>query len=91
MMSFTDCTGLTALNLPSTLSTISPGAFYNCSGLTNVVIPSSVTQIMATAFKDCTKLKSFDMRNVTGACTISNEFLNKTPKLTTFYAPQIIN
>ncbi len=42
--------GIVALNLPSTLTTIGEKAFYNCNGLTSLTIPENVTSIGADAF-----------------------------------------
>ena len=40
---FYDCSGLTSLTLPSSVTEIGRFAFRNCSGLTSLTIPSSVT------------------------------------------------
>ena len=45
--SFYDCSGLTSVNIPSSVTKIRACAFEGCSGLTNVTIPSSVTEIDA--------------------------------------------
>ena len=53
---FKYCTGLTRVNLPTTLETIHSFAFENCTSLTNITIPDSVTEIWSCAFRDCTSL-----------------------------------
>ena len=53
---FCDCSGLTSVNIPSSVTDIS-GAFSGCTGLTSVTIPSSVTDISG-AFSGCTGLTS---------------------------------
>jgi hypothetical protein len=56
---FYGCTGLTTVNIPSTvLTTIVSGAFYGCTNLTSINIPMSVTAIGASAFFNCSKLTS---------------------------------
>ena len=40
---FFDCSGLTSLTLPSSVTEIGEHAFLNCRGLTNFTIPSCVT------------------------------------------------
>ncbi|MEI8271734.1 MAG: leucine-rich repeat domain-containing protein [Paludibacter sp.] len=56
---FYGCTGLTTVNIPSTvLTTIITGAFYGCTNLTSINIPSSVSAIGASAFFNCSKLTS---------------------------------
>lgn len=53
MEAFKNCTGVTAVNIPSSVSTISDQAFYGCSGLTSVTIPDGVTSIGNEAFRYC--------------------------------------
>ena len=55
---FFDCSGLTSLTLPSSVTSIDQGAFYGCSGLTSLTIPSGVTSIGWYAFYDCSGLTS---------------------------------
>lgn len=40
---FKNCSDLTSLTLPSSVTRIGDYAFYNCSGLTSLTLPSSVT------------------------------------------------
>ncbi|WP_394809971.1 leucine-rich repeat protein, partial [Flavobacterium psychrophilum] len=45
-MLFSDCSGLTSVTIPNSVTTIRDrGAFADCSGLTSVTIPNSVTSI----------------------------------------------
>ena len=60
---FRDCTGLTEVVLPSTVSTISQNAFYGCSALTRVTIPTGVKTIGTSAFGYCTSLTSIVLPN----------------------------
>ena len=55
---FYDCSGLTSLTLPSSVTEIGRFAFRNCSGLTSLTIPSSVTEIGGYAFWGCSGLTS---------------------------------
>jgi len=55
---FKDCTGITALTIPSSVTWIDSRAFMGCTGLTAVTIPASVTSIGNQAFQDCTALAS---------------------------------
>ena len=55
---FRDCSGLTEVAIPNSVTTIGYKAFYNCSGLTSVTIPNSVTSIYYNAFEGCSKLTS---------------------------------
>ena len=54
---FKDCSGLTSLTLPSSVSSIGEYAFYGCSSLTSLTLPSSVSSIDASAFYGCKNLK----------------------------------
>lgn len=56
--SFSDCTRLTSVYIPSSITTISEWAFKNCTGLTSISIPKSVTSIDPTAFYGCENLES---------------------------------
>lgn len=56
---FSDCSGLTSLTIPSSVTSIGENAFDGCSGLTSLTIPSSVTSIGEDAFYGCSGLTSF--------------------------------
>ena len=55
---FIDCSGLTSLTLPSSVTSIGNYAFTGCSGLTSLTLPSGVTSIGDYAFQDCRGLTS---------------------------------
>ena len=55
------CTGLTSVEIPSSMTSIGASAFYYCTGLTSVTIPSSVTSIGQYAFYYCTGLTSIEI------------------------------
>ena len=55
---FTNCTGLTGVEIPNTIIEIGKDAFEGCTGLKNITIPDSVTVIENNAFKNCTGLKN---------------------------------
>jgi len=60
---FHDCSSLTAVSIPNSVTNISSFAFSNCSGLTEVEIPNSVTKIGTQAFAYCTGLTSIEIPN----------------------------
>ncbi len=57
-LAFFECSGLTSIIIPNTVSSIQWGTFRNCSGLTSITIPNSVTSIGDESFYGCTGLKS---------------------------------
>ena len=55
---FSGCTGLTSIELPSSLTSIGFSAFNGCTGLTSIELPSSLKSIVDTTFDGCTGLTS---------------------------------
>ena len=55
---FSECTFLTSIEIPSSVTSIGSSAFRGCTSLTSIVIPNSVTSIEWFAFDGCTSLKS---------------------------------
>ena len=55
---FKDCSGLTAITIPNSVTSIGEYAFRCCSGLTSITIPESVTSIGSYAFYNCSGLTS---------------------------------
>ena len=55
---FTDCTNLTCVTIPNSVTVIENWSFSGCAGLTNVVIGSSVKYIGDFAFSGCAGLTS---------------------------------
>ena len=53
---FSECSGLTSIVLPDSLTYIPRGLVGNCRNLTAVTIPSTVTRIGAVAFTGCSSL-----------------------------------
>ena len=60
---FSDCSGLTSIEIPNSVTEIGDYAFKYCSGLTSVEIPNSVTSIGDYAFYRCTGLTSVVIGN----------------------------
>lgn len=53
---FRDCSSLTSVTIPNSITEIKSYAFYGCSAIANINIPASVTQIGMGAFEGCSSL-----------------------------------
>jgi len=53
-----DCSSLTEIAIPNTVTSIGSDAFSGCSGLRSITIPDSVTSISNNAFRWCRSLAS---------------------------------
>lgn len=60
---FSDCSGLTSVNIPNSVKSLGETAFGYCSSLTSVTIPNSVTSIGKHAFSLCKSLTSVNIPN----------------------------
>ena len=60
---FYNCTSLTSITVPNSVTTIGDQAFQSCTSLTSITIPSSVTTIGSDAFAGCTSLTSITIPN----------------------------
>ena len=60
---FRDCTSLTSITIPNSVTSIGEWAFYNCTSLTSITIPNSVTLIGEGAFYNCLALKYTEYDN----------------------------
>ena len=56
--SFRNCSNLTSITIPNSVTSIGRYAFYQCSNLTSITIPNSVTSIGQYAFYNCSNLTS---------------------------------
>ena len=54
--SFTGCSSLTTINIPSTATQIPTECFNSCVSLTNIDIPNTVTSLGKSAFQNCNNL-----------------------------------
>ena len=86
---FYGCQGLEAIDIPSSVTSISSNAFYGCTHLAEVTIPEGVVTIGNSAFANCTSLEEIELPSsvtLLGAYSLSRNnklktiVLNSCPK-----------
>ena len=60
---FSNCSSLTSITIPNSVTSIGEEAFYGCKALTSITIPNSVTSIGEEAFSGCSGLTSITIPN----------------------------
>ena len=85
---FYECTGLTSVTIPNSVTTIGGYAFYECTGLTSVTIGNSVTTIGKNAFYCCTGLTSVTIGN--SVTTIGESAFSSCTGLTSVTIPNSV-
>ena len=58
---YENCTSLTSIEIPTSVTDIAFRAFSGCTGLTSIEIPNSVTYIGSDAFAGCSSLESIKL------------------------------
>ncbi|MDE6051459.1 MAG: leucine-rich repeat domain-containing protein, partial [Paramuribaculum sp.] len=84
---FWDCTGLTSVTIPNSVTSIERNAFEGCSGLTSVTIPNSVTSIGYEAFKGCSGLTVVEYLSETPCRTATDIFSSTVYENATLHIP----
>lgn len=64
--SFKNCTSISSIILPNSVTEIATEAFMGCVGLQSIKLSNNMTQISSLAFKDCSSLFSVEFKNIEG-------------------------
>ena len=89
---FADCKNLTTVILPSSVTTIGPGAFRGCNNLTSINLSActNLQHIYMNAFEECDSLEEINLSNCTGLTSIDNNAFDSCEKLTTVTLPSSV-
>lgn len=60
---FAECSALSSISLPDSLTSIGYRAFYNCANLKHITIPESVIDIEIYAFYNCISIENINIPN----------------------------
>lgn len=83
--SFSNCSSLSDLTLPTKLEVVTESAFQDCTQLQSLEIPESVTEIQKNAFYGCTALSYLTFQE--GLKTIGDTAFYGCSKLSSVYIP----
>ena len=85
---FGNCTGLTSVTIPNSVTRIGRFAFFNCTSLTSITIPNSVTSLGESAFSGCSGLTSITIPN--SVTSIGNSAFSGCSGLTSITIPNSV-
>ena len=85
---FYNCSGLTSVNIPNSVTSINYGIFKNCTNLESVNIPENVDTIDNMAFQNCKKLSQIELPD--GLIYIGHDVFIGCAKLTSIYIPNSV-
>lgn len=83
---FQNCSGLTSVNLPNTITDLGQDLFLNCANLSSVRLSDNVTGIAQGCFDSCVSLQSLDISNTKAGGIGDNAFF-KCTGLTSIITP----
>ena len=85
---FCECSSLTSIVIPNSVTSIGRSAFSGCTGLTSITIPNSLTTIEQNAFLNCTGLTSINIPN--SVISIGREAFASCTGLTSITIPNSV-
>ncbi len=86
---FANCSSLTAITIPDSVTSIGEGTFDSCSKLTSVVIPDDITCFGKQAFHGCSNLISVSIPN--GVTCIDTSAFSGCSSLTSVTIPDSVS
>lgn len=86
---FEDCTGITQITLPATVSAIEDEAFNGCTALSQINTPQPLSTIGDEAFKNCVSLTEFSLE--ASISTLGEECFAGCTSLTDITLPTSLN
>ena len=81
---FDNCTGLTSVTIPNSVTEIWEFAFSGCSGLTSVTIPPSVDTIGAKVFSWCSSINEIKIEDSSRVLSVDKTIFDDCP-ISTLY------
>ena len=87
---FYNCTSLTSITIPNSVTSIGDEAFTGCRGLTSITIPASVTNIGSSAFYRCTSLASVTFEGDSQLTSIGSSAFYECTGLTSITIPSSV-
>lgn len=76
---FSDCTDLTSVTIPSSVTRFWESSFQHCSSLSAITFPASVTRIGENTFSGCSSLSSITFEATTLPATINSGAFDSLP------------
>ena len=85
---FCNCSGLTSITIPDSVTSIGSSAFANCSSLTSITIPDGVISIERNTFSNCSGLTSITIPD--SVTSIGNNAFSDCSGLTSITIPNTV-
>ncbi|MDD3106314.1 MAG: leucine-rich repeat protein, partial [Bacilli bacterium] len=85
---FYNCSNLTNIAVPMTVTSIGASAFFGCTSLTRFVIPTSVSSISNYVFSGCSNITTISIP--TGVTNIGTSAFNGCIKLSSIFIPESV-
>ena len=85
---FRDCSSLSSITIPASVTSIGQSTFNSCSNLSSITIPEGVTSIGDSAFRDCSSLSSVTFGDNSQLTSIGNNAFYNCSSLSSIILPE---